>query len=43
MLAGRTQSTVMPLVDTIAVQYVLGSVADQLGMQPQEGPAELDG
>ncbi len=41
VLAGRTQSEVMPLADTIAVQDVMGSVADQLGMAPQEGPAEL--
>jgi predicted dehydrogenase len=43
VLAGRTESAVMPLADTIAVQDVLGAVADQLGMHPQEGPAELDG
>lgn len=42
VLAGRTESAVMPLADTIAVQDVLGAVADQLGMRPQEGPAELD-
>ncbi|GAA1309245.1 Gfo/Idh/MocA family protein [Pseudonocardia xinjiangensis] len=41
VLAGRTQSEVMPLADTVAVQDVMGSVADQLGMVPQEGPAEL--
>jgi predicted dehydrogenase len=41
VLAGRTESTVMPLADTVAVQDVLGAVADQLGMEPQEGPAEL--
>ncbi|OZM82992.1 Gfo/Idh/MocA family protein [Pseudonocardia sp. MH-G8] len=41
VLAGRPESAVMPLVDTIAVQDVLGAVADQLGMVPQEGPAEL--
>ena len=41
VLAGRTQSEVMPLADTIAVQDVMGAVADQLGMVPQEGPAEL--
>src|SRR5918992_1446683 len=38
VLAGRVESTVMPLADTIAVQDVLGAVADQLGTQPQEGP-----
>jgi hypothetical protein len=41
VLAGRRESAVMPLADTIAVQDVLGAVADQLGMVPQEGPAEL--
>ena len=41
MTAGRAQSTVMPLADTIAVQDVLGLVADQIGMVPREGPAEL--
>ncbi|WP_433557268.1 Gfo/Idh/MocA family protein [Pseudonocardia xinjiangensis] len=41
VLAGRTQSEVMPLADTVAVQDVMGAVADQLGMAPQEGPAEL--
>ncbi|GAY08844.1 Gfo/Idh/MocA family protein [Pseudonocardia sp. N23] len=38
---GRTESAVMPLADTIAVQDVMGLVADQLGVHPQEGPAEL--
>jgi len=32
---------VVSSADTIAVQDVLGAVADQLGMEPQEGPAEL--
>jgi predicted dehydrogenase len=41
VLAGRTESEVMPLTDTVAVQDVMGSVAEQLGMVPQEGPAEL--
>jgi predicted dehydrogenase len=41
VLAGRTESAVMPLADTIAVQDALGAIADQLGMVPQEGPAEL--
>jgi predicted dehydrogenase len=41
VLAGRTESAVMPLADTVAVQDVLGAVADQLGIAPQEGPAEL--
>jgi hypothetical protein len=39
--AGRTESAVMPLADTIAVQDVMGEVAARLGMNPQEGPAEL--
>jgi predicted dehydrogenase len=38
---GRTESTVMPLADTVAVQDVMGAVADALGMVPAEGPAEL--
>jgi len=39
--AGRGESTVMPLDDTVAVQEVMATVAKQLGMTPQEGPAEL--
>jgi predicted dehydrogenase len=39
--AGRTESAVMPLADTIAVQDIMGAVAEQLGTHPQEGPAEL--
>jgi predicted dehydrogenase len=39
--AGRTESTVMPLADTVAVQRVMGEVAEQLGLVPHEGPAEL--
>jgi predicted dehydrogenase len=39
--AGRTESAAMPLADTIAVQDAMGEVATQLGMSPQEGPAEL--
>jgi hypothetical protein len=31
----------MPLADTIAVQDIMGAVAEQLGTHPQEGPAEL--
>jgi len=38
--AGRRESTVMPLADTVTVQDVMGEVADQLGMVPNEGPAE---
>ncbi|GAA1252167.1 Gfo/Idh/MocA family oxidoreductase [Pseudonocardia aurantiaca] len=41
VLAGRPESAVMPLADTVAVQDVMGSVGDQLGMVPQEGPKEL--
>lgn len=40
--AGRAESAVMPLADTIAVQDVMGAVADALGMVPVEGPADLD-
>jgi predicted dehydrogenase len=39
--AGRPESAVMPLADTVAVQDAMGQVADQIGMVPQEGPAEL--
>jgi predicted dehydrogenase len=39
--AGRTESSVMPLADTVAVQDVMGAVADQIGLLPQEGPAQL--
>ena len=42
LLAGRAESAVMPLADTIAVQDVMGEVARQLGMTPLEGPAELE-
>ena len=38
---GRVESAVMPLADTVAVQDTMGEVARQLGMSPQEGPAEL--
>ncbi len=34
--AGRTESTVMPLADTLAVQDVLGQAADQLGVRHAE-------
>jgi predicted dehydrogenase len=40
--AGRAQSAVMPLADTVVVQDVMGEVARLLGVHPQEGPAELD-
>jgi len=39
--AGRPESAVMPLADTVAVQDVMGEVARQLGMTPLEGPTEL--
>ncbi|MFC4950238.1 Gfo/Idh/MocA family protein [Pseudonocardia sp. GCM10023141] len=41
LAAGRTQSAVMPLADTVAVQDVMGAVAEQLGMVVQEGPADI--
>ena len=41
LLAGRPESAVMPLRDTVAVQDVMGEVARQLGMIPLEGPADL--
>ena len=41
LLAGRAESTVMPLKDTVAVQDVMAEVARQLGVTPQEGPADL--
>jgi predicted dehydrogenase len=39
--AGRLESEVMPLADTVAVQDTMGAVADQIGLVPQEGPTEL--
>ncbi|MBC3194746.1 Gfo/Idh/MocA family oxidoreductase [Pseudonocardia sp. C8] len=39
--AGETESPVMPLADTVAVQDVMAAVADQVGMVPEEGPAML--
>ncbi|WP_214407503.1 Gfo/Idh/MocA family protein [Pseudonocardia lacus] len=39
--AGRPQSAVMPLADTVAVQDVMGEVAERLGMVVHEGPATL--
>ncbi len=41
--AGRTESAVMPLADTVAVQDVLGQVTDQLGVEVREGPVDLAG
>ncbi|MFP5019352.1 Gfo/Idh/MocA family protein [Pseudonocardia phyllosphaerae] len=39
--AGETESPVMPLADTVAVQDIMAAVADRLGMVPEEGPASL--
>ena len=39
--AGRTESAVMPLADTLAVQTILGEAADQLGVRHTEDPAVL--
>jgi predicted dehydrogenase len=38
---GHTESEVMPLADTVAVQDILGEIAGQLGLRVIEGPAEL--
>jgi predicted dehydrogenase len=38
---GHTESAIMPLADTVAVQDVLADIADQLGMRVIEGPAQL--
>ena len=38
---GDTESQIMPLADTAAVQDVLGEIAGQLGLRVIEGPAEL--
>jgi hypothetical protein len=38
---GHTESLITLLADTIAVQDMLGEIADQLGMRVIEGPAEL--
>jgi predicted dehydrogenase len=40
--AGRAESAVMPLADTVAVQDIMGEVADQLGLAVAEGPADLE-
>jgi hypothetical protein len=34
--AGRTESAVMPLADTMAVQQILQQAADQLGVRHAE-------
>lgn len=39
--AGHTQSAVMPLADTLAVQDVLQQAADQLGVHLAEAPVDL--
>jgi predicted dehydrogenase len=36
--AGRTESAVMPLADTLAVQTLLGEAAEQLGVRHAEAP-----
>jgi predicted dehydrogenase len=41
LAAGRRESAVLPLADTIAVQDVMAEVADRLGMAVHEGPATL--
>ena len=38
---GRSESAVMPLADTLAVQSVLQSAADQLGVRLAEGDVDL--
>ena len=38
--AGRTESAVMPLADTLVVQDVMGQVLDQLGVRHAEAPLE---
>ena len=40
--AGRAESAVMPLADTVAVQDVMGAVADQIGLVPVEGGSDLE-
>jgi predicted dehydrogenase len=39
--AGRSESAVMPLADTLAVQSLLGEAAEQLGVRHAEDPAVL--
>jgi hypothetical protein len=38
---GHTESEIMPLADTVAVQDILAEIAGQLGMRVVEGPAAL--
>lgn len=42
LLDGRAQSTVMPLADTLAVQRVLNTACEQLGVHHTEDPADLE-
>ncbi|MUM17786.1 Gfo/Idh/MocA family oxidoreductase [Mycobacterium sp. CBMA271] len=42
LIEGRSQSTVMPLADTLAVQRVLNTACEQLGVHHTEGPADLE-
>lgn len=42
LLNGRAQSPVMPLADTLAVQRVLNTACEQLGVDHTEDPADLD-
>ncbi len=39
--AGNTESAIMPLANTVAVQDVMSEIATQLGLRVIEGPAEL--
>jgi predicted dehydrogenase len=39
--AGRSESAVMPLADTLAVQALLGQAAEQLGVRHAEDPSAL--
>ncbi|MCV2489668.1 Gfo/Idh/MocA family oxidoreductase [Geodermatophilus sp. YIM 151500] len=39
--AGRTESAVMPLADTLSVQAVLGEAADRLGIRHAEDPTPV--
>ena len=41
MGASHTESEIMPLADTVAVQDMMAEIAAQLGMRVIEGPAEL--
>jgi hypothetical protein len=42
ILAGRTESTVMPLDDTLAVMAVLDAASAQLGVPRAEDPAAME-